>query len=160
MLQYMEIPGYKAVFTAKQAASRKYPLQLLCDLAYVVPDNETNLLEYPHLMKHSKYKDVWIKSFGTEIRRLATTTETIVFVQKEDIPCNKKGNKTYARIIFTFCDSKKDKYRTHITMGGNLVNYPINCGTPTANLLTVKLLPNSVISTPIAKFMTLDLKDF
>jgi hypothetical protein len=29
----MEIPGYKALFTAKQAASRKYPLQFLCDLA-------------------------------------------------------------------------------------------------------------------------------
>jgi hypothetical protein len=45
-------------------------------------------------------------------------------------------------------------------MGGNLVNYPGNCGTPTANLLTVKLLLNSIISMPNAKFMTLDLKDF
>jgi len=44
-------------------------------------------------------------------------------------------------------------------MGGNLVNYPGDCGTPTANLLTVKLL-NSVISTPQAKFMTIDIKDF
>ena len=45
-------------------------------------------------------------------------------------------------------------------MGGNLVNYPGDCGTPTADLLTVKLLLNSVVSTPNAKFMTLDLKDF
>jgi hypothetical protein len=45
-------------------------------------------------------------------------------------------------------------------MGGNLVNYPGNCGTRTANLLTVKLLLNSIISTPNAKFMTLNLKDF
>ncbi len=53
MLQCMEIPGYKAPFTAKQAASRKYPLQFLWDLAYAVLDNETgNLLEYRHLMKH------------------------------------------------------------------------------------------------------------
>ena len=37
---------------------------------------------------------------------------------------------------------------------------PMGCGTPTADLLTVKLLLNSVISTPGAKFMTLDLKDF
>ena len=36
----------------------------------------------------------------------------------------------------------------------------MDCGTPTADLLTVKLLLNSVISTPGAKFMTLDLKDF
>jgi hypothetical protein len=45
-------------------------------------------------------------------------------------------------------------------MGGNLTNYPGNCSTPTADLLTVKLLLNSVISTPNVKFMTLDLKDF
>jgi hypothetical protein len=59
MLQCMEIPGYKAPFTTQQAASRKYPLQFLCDLAYTVLDNETgNLLEYRHLMKHPKYKDL------------------------------------------------------------------------------------------------------
>ncbi len=45
-------------------------------------------------------------------------------------------------------------------MGGNFVNYPGDCGTPTADLLTVKLLLNSIISTPNAKIMTLDLKDF
>ena len=45
-------------------------------------------------------------------------------------------------------------------MGGNLVNYPDDCGTPNADLLTVKLLLNSIISTPNAKFMTIDLKDF
>jgi len=55
-------------------------------------------------------------------------------------------------------DGKKDKYRTRITMGGNLINYPGDCGTPTADLLTVKLLLNSVVSTPIARFMTLNLK--
>ena len=45
-------------------------------------------------------------------------------------------------------------------MGGNLVNYPNDCGTPTADLLTVKLLLNSIISTANAKFMTIDIKDF
>jgi hypothetical protein len=45
-------------------------------------------------------------------------------------------------------------------MGGNLINYPDNCGTLTADLLTVKLMFNSIISTPNAKFMTIDIKDF
>jgi hypothetical protein len=72
----MEIPGYKAPFTAQQAALRKYPLQFLCNLAYAVLNNQTgNLLEYRHLMKHPKYKDVWTKSFRTEIRCLTTTTK-------------------------------------------------------------------------------------
>ncbi len=59
MLQCMEIPGYKAPFTARQAALRKYPLQFLCNLAYAVLDNETgNLLKYRHLMKHPKLAQV------------------------------------------------------------------------------------------------------
>ncbi len=161
MLQCMEIPGYKAPFTARQAASRKYLLQFLCNLAYAVLNDETgDLLKYRHLMKYPKYKDVWTKSFGTEIHRLATTTETIFFVKKDKIPDDMKGNETYARIVCAYCNGKKDKYRTHITMGGNLVNYPGDCRTPTANLLTVKLLLNSIISTPNAKFMTLNLEDF
>jgi hypothetical protein len=55
---------------------------------------------------------------------------------------------------------EKDPYRTRITMGENLINYPDDCGTPTADLLTVKLMFNSVISMPNAKFMTIDIKDF
>jgi hypothetical protein len=45
-------------------------------------------------------------------------------------------------------------------MGGNLVNYPNDCGKPRADIITVKLLLNSIISTDNAKFMTIDLKDF
>ncbi len=44
--------------------------------------------------------------------------------------------------------------------GGDRVHYPGNAGTPTANLLTVKLLINSTISTPSANYMTMDIKDF
>ena len=45
-------------------------------------------------------------------------------------------------------------------MGGNLINYLGDCVTTTANLLTVKILLNSIILTPNAKFMTIDIKDF
>ncbi len=44
--------------------------------------------------------------------------------------------------------------------GGDRVHYPGNARTPTANLLTVKLLIDSTISTPNAKYMTMDIKDF
>jgi len=67
----------------ERESSRKYPLQFLCDFAYSVLDDKTgDLLEYRHLLKHPKYKDVWSQSFGKEIRRLATVTETIAFVTK------------------------------------------------------------------------------
>ncbi len=137
-------------------------MQFLRDLTYAVLDDETgDLLEYCHLMKHPKYKDIWTKSFSKEIVHLATTTETIFFINKSQIPPEeRRGDVTYGRIVCVYCDGKKDKYRTCITMGGNLIKYPGDCGTPTADLLTVKLLLNSVTSTPNAKFMTLDLKDF
>ncbi len=40
------------------------------------------------------------------------------------------------------------------------MHYPGKVGTPTTNLLTVKLLINSTISNVGAKFMTIDIKDF
>ena len=45
-------------------------------------------------------------------------------------------------------------------MGGDRINYPGDGGTPTACLLTVKLLVNSVVSTAGAELMTLDIKNF
>ena len=50
--------------------------------------------------------------------------------------------------------------RCRITVSGDKINYPGDCGTPTTALLTVKLLLNSVISTKGDKFMTLDISNF
>ena len=47
-----------------------------------------------------------------------------------------------------------------LTIGGDQVHYPGDCVTPTVNILTVKLLLNSVVSTPGAKFVTIYIKDF
>ena len=44
--------------------------------------------------------------------------------------------------------------------GGNWINYPGDAGTPTADLLTIDLLANSIVSTKNAKMVTMDLKDF
>jgi hypothetical protein len=87
-------------------------------------------------------------------------TETIFFINKQEIPKERQGDVTYGRIVCVYRDGKKDKYCTRITMGGNLINYPGNCGTPTADLLTVKLLRNSIIFTSNTKFMSIDIKDF
>ncbi len=161
MLHMMEIPGYEAPFTPQQATSRTFPLQFLCDFAYAVLEDDTgDLLKNRHLIKHPKYKGTWSNSLGMEIRQLATTSETIFFIRKTEIPHHRRGNVTYGRIVCIYRKGKKDKYRTRITMGSNLINYPDNCGTPTADLLTVKPLLNSIISTPNAKFMSIDIKDF
>ena len=45
-------------------------------------------------------------------------------------------------------------------MGGNRINYPGEVATPTAEMLVAKMLFNSVVSTPGAKFMTIDISNF
>jgi hypothetical protein len=45
-------------------------------------------------------------------------------------------------------------------MGGNLINYPDDVGTPTATLLLIKIFLNSVILTKGVKFANADLANF
>ena len=98
MLHMIEVPGYTAPFTPSQASCCKYPLQFLC--AYAVLANDTgDLLEYRYLIKHPKHKDIWSQSFGKEIRCLTTTTKTIFFVNKQEIPKDRQGDVTYGRIV-------------------------------------------------------------
>jgi hypothetical protein len=67
---------------------------------------------------------------------------------------------TYARFVATERPHKAETERIRLTVGGNLVHYPDKVSTPITDLSTVKLLLNSVISTPDARFATFDLKDF
>ena len=66
----------------------------------------------------------------------------------------------YALTVCNYRDQKKEKERTRFTMGGDRTNCPFDCRTPAADLVTIKLLFNSVISTPGAKFMTIDISNF
>ena len=67
---------------------------------------------------------------------------------------------TYRQIVCDVREGKAEKNRTRLTFGGNRINYPGDVGTPTACLLTVKLLVNSVVSMAGAEFVTLDIKNF
>ena len=53
-----------------------------------------------------------------------------------------------------------EKECTCLTIGGNLIDYPCPIATPTTDLTTAKLLFNSVVLTPGAHFLTMDIKDF
>ncbi len=161
----MELPGITTnvtnTITPKMAAPQKYPMQFLCNYANAVIDDETReIMEYQHLLKDSRHRERWQRLFSKEIRRLATATETIKFLVKAEIPRDRWRDITYARIVCNERPEKKDPNQTRITMGGDRINYPGDCGTPTANLITVKILLNSIKSTQHAKFMTIDIKDF
>ena len=67
---------------------------------------------------------------------------------------------TYTRIVVDYRSQKDDPNRVRITVGGNLIDYPGELTTRTADLTTTKLMWNSVISTEGAKYMTADIKSF
>ena len=66
----------------------------------------------------------------------------------------------YGRIVVNYRPEKSDTNRVRLTVGGDCINYPGDCGMPTADILTVKLLLKSVISTKGAKFMSINIKNF
>ena len=87
-------------------------------------------------------------------------TNTIVFTKYENIPLNRRRDITYGRIVVDFRPNKDDPYRTRMTVGGNLINYPDVVTTKTAELTTAKLHLNSVISTANARYLTADVGNF
>jgi hypothetical protein len=56
--------------------------------------------------------------------------------------------------------NKDNPRRVRFTVGGDRVEYPGEVSTKTADLATAKILLNSVISTPDAKFCAFNIKDF
>ncbi len=59
-------------------------------------DKTGDLLEYRHLLRHPKYRDIWSKLFVTKICWLATTTEMIAFMSKDMIPHNRRKDIMYS----------------------------------------------------------------
>jgi hypothetical protein len=45
-------------------------------------------------------------------------------------------------------------------MGGDRINYPDDCGTLTADMILLKILVNSIISTSNAKCVMMEIEDF
>ena len=120
-------------------------------------------MEYRHIMKNPKYCQLYATSYSKELGSLAQGipgkaegTNTIYFIEKADIPDERRKGVTYGCVVVAYRPEKSDPYQTRLTVGGNLIAYPGDCGTPTVDLLTVKLLLNSIISTPGTKFMTID----
>jgi len=143
-------------------------MSLFYEMASSVIGDNGELLEYRHLVANPKTRSTWTHSYGNELGRLAqgmpglnTGTNTIVFIKKDQVPRARAKDVTYGLITTLIRPEKiEEPNRTRLVAGGDRVHYPGDAGTPTANLLTVKILLNSTISTPNAKFMTMDIKDF
>ena len=78
-------------------------------------------------------------------------TDMVFFMTLEEItqiPSDRTV--TYTGIVVDYRPQKDDPNRIHITVGGNLIDYPGERTTQPADLTTAKILWNSTISTPKA----------
>ncbi len=108
-----------------------------------------------------------VKSAANEFGRLAQGvggrvkgTETIKFIKKDDVSYERRKDITYGSFTCDVRPHKEEKECTRLTAGGDCINYPDNVGTPTADMTLLKCLANSIISTPGARCIMLDIKDF
>ena len=87
-------------------------------------------------------------------------TNTIFFLNHAEISSIPKDRTiTYARIVVDHRPQKEDPNRVRITVDGNLIKYPYKLTTRSADMLSSKLLWNSVISTVGACFAGADIKN-
>ena len=85
-------------------------------------------------------------------------TNTIFFIPRSKVPKHKRL--TYARFVCSYRPRKAEPYRTHITVGGNLIDYPGNLSMKVAGMTTFKILVNSTLSTPGARWLGLDVENY
>ncbi len=130
-----------------------------------IVDNITgNVREYCNLIKSDTHCAIWQKSFANKLHHLFQDicnikgTDTCFFILKNQMPCHKRA--MYSCICCNYHPQKDEPHCTRLTIGGNRITYAGNTSTPTANLVTSKLLVNSTISTPNAKFYGMDLSNF
>jgi hypothetical protein len=68
------------------------------------------LMKMKHLLVNTKYKEVWGKSYTTELGRLAQGipgvskgTDTIVFIRWDKFPIDQIKDVTYGRVCINYC---------------------------------------------------------
>jgi hypothetical protein len=90
-------------------------------------------MEYRHLIKSPKHHDAWAHSFANDLGRLAQGignrekgTNTIsCLIPHSQIPHNRRKDVTYGRICVDHRPQKKETNRTRLTVGGNLIDFPM-----------------------------------
>ena len=88
-------------------------------------------------------------------------TQTVHFMNHDEIK-NIPTDRTvmYARIVVFYRSQKADPYQFRITVGGNLIDYPGEFTVGTANIVTSKIMWNSVLSTKDGKYMCANVSNF
>ena len=91
---------------------RFFPIEMI----NVVLDEDTGeLVEYHHLIKNSKYCQLYGESYAKELECLVQGmpgqvkgTNTIFFIDKADIPTTRWRDDTYGRVLANYRPEKSD----------------------------------------------------
>jgi hypothetical protein len=130
-------------------------------------------LKHCQLHRDPRYKATW-DTYANELGRLCqgigmgpspntkqvVGTNTFFLINYRDIPCHKRKKICHTMVVCEVCLEKDDLDCTRITIGSNRICFPGDVGTNTVSLELVKLLLNSVLSCPGARFSSIDLKNF
>ena len=116
MLSYANLG--QLLMSPRNLTSQKF----LFEIINAVLDKDTGeLMEYLHLMKNPKYRQLYGKSYAKELGYLAQgmpgkveDTNNIFFINKSDIPINFWKDITYAygRVVVNYHPEKLDPYLT------------------------------------------------
>ena len=133
----------------------------------VLDHNTGAQLEYRDLIKKNpELREQWIRSLTNDIGQLLQGicdikgTNTFFCIPKSEVPFNRRKDVTYARIGVVYKPDKLEKNRFRVTVGGDRLTVLVDCSAPTADLPTIKCLWNLVLSTPGAKYFTMDVSNF
>ena len=164
---------HNQVNATTQAAQKACNRQLPQHFAYSAWDDETGqMLEFRHLLNHknSNIKKKWGRFGANEYGRLMQGigkklppeeriegTNSMHFIKKQQVPKGKTV--THARFVADIRPQKDEKERMRLTAGGNRLTHNGKKSTETAGLETTKMLLNSVVSTPNAKFACFDIRN-
>ena len=98
----------------KHLASRRFPVEMINT---VLNEETGELMEYHHIMKNPKYRQLWATSYSKELGRLAQGMpgkvegiNTIYFIYKSDVPAELWKEVTYGRVVVAYRSDKSDPY--------------------------------------------------
>ena len=113
----------------------------------VHPVTKETITKYQKLVDYSILREIWEMAMCVELGGLTQGfgdtkgTETIRFLELDKIKnIPRDRTVTYARIVVDYRPQKKYPNRVRITVGGNLIEYPYELTTHTADLTTSKIL--------------------
>jgi len=104
------------------------------------------ITKYTKLMDDPALKYLWVPAMSKELHRLAQgkegiTVGTNIYLTHDEIRRIPKDQPvTYARIVIDHLPQKDDPNQVQITVGDNLIDYPYELTTQTADMVSAKIM--------------------